>query len=228
MSERTPELRTMTANRVRAVVPTANVVENLTDPVKAASIVAETKTTLVAIAFSRVERKLISSAAMFRAAGTLDVAICALSPEVLDETVLAVHAALLTDLAWVSEFEAIDSLVTDYEYVAAGNVDLALAYVRITCIWAETYTPTLADLESVHITTRVGTVRGGATVMADVVDETEIALDEPVFEVQSESVMLDEDWPLESVISRDSAELEAGEVPRGGPPVHEPTQELTA
>lgn len=199
MSDRTPDLRQMTAARLLAAVPNATVIQNLVDPAKAVRILAQGKTTLVTVAFGRISRENISHAALFRASGELDVVVYALSPIVLDSTLVAVHEALLTDAAWLSTFESVDSLVTDYEYVDGGDVDVAAARVRIACQWSEDYLPVFPDLDAVHIRFRIAQIVGGEAILAEVDHEAEILLDEPVFESANRTAIVTGD-PIDVVI----------------------------
>jgi hypothetical protein len=199
MSDRTPDLRQMTAARLVAAVPTATVIQNLVDPAKATRILAQGKTTLITVAFGRIARENISHAALFRALGELDVVVYALSPLVLDSTLVAVHEALLTDAAWLSTFESVDSLATDYEYVDGGDVDVSAARVRVACQWSEDYQPVFPDLDSVHIRFRIAQIVGGESILAEIDDETEILLDEPVLDFSVRTAMVTGD-PIDVVI----------------------------
>jgi hypothetical protein len=199
MSDRTPDLRQMTAARLVAAVPTATVIQNLVDPAKAVRILAQGKTTLVTVAFGRIARENVSHTALFRVSGELDVVVYALSPLVLDSTLVAVHEALLTDASWLSTFEFVDSMATDYEYVDGGDVDVAAARVRITCQWSEDYLPVFPDLDAVHIRFRVAEILGGQTILAEIDDEAEILLDEPVVQVATRIAIVTGD-PIDVVI----------------------------
>lgn len=199
MSDRTPDLRQLTAARLAAAMPGAQVIMNLVDPVKATRILATTQQTLITVAFSRLNRQNVSHTALFRVSGELDVVVYALSPLVLDESLTTIHEALLTNAAWVSTFETVDALVTDYQYVDAGDVDVSAARVRIACEWSEDYQPVFPDLDSVHIRFRIAQIVGGQSILAEIDDEAEILLDEPVLQVSTQTPMVTGD-PIDVVI----------------------------
>lgn len=163
MSTRTPELRSITAERISAAVTHAAVYQNAVDPVTAARIVQDSGTALITVAFARTTREEMAPDPIFRAMGDLDVIVYTLDAATLDVTIESVLAVVLTDLEWRTEFERVPSIVTDYEYLPAGEVDLAAARVRITCQWSEEYPPDLssyADLSAVALTTVPAQLRG--------------------------------------------------------------------
>jgi hypothetical protein len=172
MSTRTPELRAITAARITAAVASANVQQNGVDPATAARIVQDSGTALITVQFARIVRDEVSHDPVFRTTGDLDVIVYSLSVVALDAMIESVLAVVLTDIEWRSTFERVPAVVTEYEYLPAGDVDLAAARVRISCQWSEEYPGDLSsygDLASVAVTTRPGHVRGaGGAVVTEV------------------------------------------------------------
>jgi hypothetical protein len=158
-------LRQTVTTLITAAVTTATVVQNNVDAATALRVLNANRTALVTVGWFRQIRTNISHAVLFRATGELDVTVWALSPEQLDTTLESVHAALLTDVDWVSGFEAVESLETAYDYRDAGDVTVSVAVIRITCRWAEDYPPTLPPLETVAITTKLGNTTANAVTL---------------------------------------------------------------
>lgn len=219
MSTRTPELRTLTANRIADVVSGVTVRENVVDPVTAGRIVQDSGVALITVAFSRVARDEVSHDPVFRVTGELDVIVYSLSPTLLDEIIETVLGVVLTDIAWRSTFERVPSIVTDYEYAAAGEVDVAAARVRVACQWSEEYPGDLVpygDLDTVALTTRPGQMigaRGHVLFEADdVTGEIEVGT-EILADVDDEVVQYPDDADVISPFDTDGEIVPLDETP---------------
>jgi hypothetical protein len=219
MSTRTPELRTLTASRITAAVSGVTVMDNAVDPITAARIVHDSRVAAVTVAFARVVREEMSHDPVFRAIGELDVIVYSLDTVLLDQVIESILGVLLTDIEWRSTFERVPSVVSDYEYVPAGDVDVSAARIRVSCQWSETYPGDLTpygDLDTVAMTTRPGKMIGAAGHVLfetdDVTGEIEVGTD-ILADVDDEVVQYSDDADVISQFDADGEIIPLDEIP---------------